>query len=46
MTPAVQRRIIDGVADEAGGRSIAELAAARDRALIAILDALKSVQSG
>jgi carnitine 3-dehydrogenase len=42
MTPAVQRRIIDGVADEAAGRSIAELAAARDRALIAILDALNS----
>jgi carnitine 3-dehydrogenase len=37
MTPAVQRRIIDGVADEAAGRSIAELAATRDRALIAIL---------
>jgi 3-hydroxyacyl-CoA dehydrogenase len=42
VTPVVQRQIIDGVADEAAGRSIAELAAARDRALIAILDALKS----
>jgi carnitine 3-dehydrogenase len=46
MTPAVQRRIIDGVADEAAGRSIAELAATRDRALIAILDALKSATAG
>jgi carnitine 3-dehydrogenase len=41
MTPAVQRKIIDGVADEAAGRSIAELAAERDRCLIAVLDAVK-----
>jgi len=41
MTPAVQRKIIDGVADEAAGRSIADLAAERDRCLIAILDAVK-----
>ena len=41
MTPAVQRKIIDGVADEAAGRSIADLAAERDRYLIAILDAVK-----
>jgi carnitine 3-dehydrogenase len=46
MTPAVQRRIIDGVADEAAGRSIADLAAKRDRALIAILDALKTAPGG
>jgi len=42
MTPAVQRQIVDGVAAEASGRSIAELAARRDRTLIAILNALKS----
>jgi carnitine 3-dehydrogenase len=41
MTPAVQRKIIDGVADEAAGRSIADLAAERDRCLIAVLDAVK-----
>jgi len=41
MTPAVQGKIIDGVADEAAGRSIADLAAERDRCLIAILDAVK-----
>jgi carnitine 3-dehydrogenase len=41
MTPAVQRQIIDGVAEEAAGRSIADLAAERDRCLIAILDAVK-----
>jgi 3-hydroxyacyl-CoA dehydrogenase len=46
MTPAVQRSIIDGVADEAAGRSIAALAATRDRALIAILDALKNAAAG
>jgi carnitine 3-dehydrogenase len=41
MTPAVQRQIINGVAKEAAGRSIADLAAERDRCLIAILDAVK-----
>jgi carnitine 3-dehydrogenase len=41
MTLAVQRKIIDGVADEAAGRSIGDLAAQRDRRLIAILDAVK-----
>jgi carnitine 3-dehydrogenase len=42
MTPALQRMIIDGVADEAAGRSIVELAAERDRCLIAVIDAIKS----
>jgi len=41
MTVEVQRKIIDGVADEAAGRSIADLAAERDRYLIAVLDAVK-----
>jgi carnitine 3-dehydrogenase len=46
MTPALQRRIIDGVAEEADGRSIADLAAERDRCLVALLDALKRCKSG
>ncbi len=41
MTAELRRKIIDGIAEEAAGRSIAELAAERDRCLIAILDALK-----
>ena len=41
MTPEVQRKIIDGVADEAAGRSIADLVSERDRYLIAVLDAVK-----
>ncbi|HKX11277.1 MAG TPA: 3-hydroxyacyl-CoA dehydrogenase NAD-binding domain-containing protein [Stellaceae bacterium] len=44
LTPEVQKKIIDGVADEAGGRSIPELAAERDRCLIAILEALKAAR--
>lgn len=42
MTAAVQRRLVEGVAEEAAGRSIAELAQHRDQALIALLGALKS----
>jgi carnitine 3-dehydrogenase len=41
LTPALQQKIIDGVAEEAAGRSIPELAAERDRCLIAVLEALK-----
>jgi carnitine 3-dehydrogenase len=41
MTPEVQRLIIDGVTAEAAGRSIADLAAERDRRLIALLEALQ-----
>ncbi len=37
LTPAVQKIIIDGVADETGGRSMAELRRWRDRKLIEIL---------
>ncbi len=39
LTPEVQAKIIEGVAEEAGGRSIRELEERRDRAL---LDMLKS----
>ncbi len=44
LTPEVQQKIIDGVADEAAGRTIPELAAERDRCLISILEALKSAR--
>lgn len=44
LTPEVQKKIIDGVADQAAGRSIPELAAERDRCLIAILEALKAAR--
>ena len=44
LTPAVQKQIIDGVAEEAAGRDIPELAAERDRCLIAILEALKTAR--
>jgi 3-hydroxyacyl-CoA dehydrogenase len=44
LTPAVQKQIIDGVAEEAAGRGIPELAAERDRCLIAILEALKTAR--
>lgn len=46
LTPEVQKKIIDGVADEADGRTIPELAAERDRCLIAILEALKTARAG
>jgi carnitine 3-dehydrogenase len=46
MTPEVQRRIIDGVAAEAAGRSVADLAAERDRCLVAILETLKGAKDG
>jgi carnitine 3-dehydrogenase len=46
VTPEVQRQIIDGVTAEAAGRSIADLAAARDRCLIALLQALDSCRKG
>lgn len=45
MTPAVRRKIVDGVAEEASGRSIAELAAQRDRALIAVLNAIRKAET-
>jgi carnitine 3-dehydrogenase len=44
LTPALQKKIIDGVADEAAGRDIPTLAAERDKCLIAILEALKQAR--
>ncbi|RZN09781.1 3-hydroxyacyl-CoA dehydrogenase, partial [Bordetella pertussis] len=41
LTPALQRKLIQGVAAEAGQRSIAELSATRDAQLTAILAILR-----
>jgi carnitine 3-dehydrogenase len=40
MTAELQQKLINGVGDEAAGRSVEELAAERDRRLIALLRAL------
>jgi 3-hydroxyacyl-CoA dehydrogenase len=40
LSPEIRSRIVDGVADAVGGRSIPELAAERDSRLLAILAAL------
>ena len=37
---ATRRALVDGVRDEAAGRSVAELEAERDRALVAMLKLL------
>jgi len=42
LTPEVQKLIVDGVDEEAAGRGIPELAAERDRCLVAILEALET----
>lgn len=42
LTPDVRAALVAGIAEEAAGRSVAELAAARDRATIAILNSLRS----
>jgi carnitine 3-dehydrogenase len=41
LTPALKQKIIDGVRAEAAGRSIGELAAARDRILLDILEGIR-----
>ena len=46
LTPSVCGKIIDGISREAGGRTIAELAAERDRNLVAVLKARKPGPSG
>jgi 3-hydroxyacyl-CoA dehydrogenase len=40
LTPEVRRAVIDGVSEATAGRSVSDLAAARDRRLLAILAAL------
>jgi carnitine 3-dehydrogenase len=44
LTTALQEQIINGVEEEADGKTTAELAAERDRSLIAILEALKAAR--
>lgn len=46
LTPALQRKIIDGVAAEATGRLIPELAAERDRILLKVLEAVRDKDIG
>jgi carnitine 3-dehydrogenase len=46
LTPELQRRIIDGVAAEADGRSTVELAAERDRILLKVLEAVRDKDMG
>ena len=41
LTPEVRRQLIEGVAEEAAGRTIPELARDRDAKLVAILEALQ-----
>lgn len=41
MTPAFEQALIDGVEAEAGGKPMAEMAADRDRRLVAILEGLR-----
>jgi 3-hydroxyacyl-CoA dehydrogenase len=41
LTPDVQRRIIDGVAEEAAGRDVATLARWRDEKLVALLNVVE-----
>jgi hypothetical protein len=41
LTPDLQRKLIDGVAAAADGRSIADLAQRRDRILLDILEVLQ-----
>jgi hypothetical protein len=41
LTPDVQKKLIDSVHDEAGSRSIAELAAERDEVLLGLIELRK-----
>lgn len=42
LTPAIRQKLVAGVLAEAGGRSLAELAAQRDQALLALLAARRA----
>ena len=46
LTPELQRKIVDGVAAEADGRSIPELAEERDRVLLKVLEAVRDKDMG
>lgn len=45
LTDEVKQKIIAGVAEEAGGRSVPDLAAQRDKTLLALLKALEASRS-
>ncbi len=44
LTPRLRQDVIDGCDDEADGRSIAELVAARDAAIIAVRQAIEGIE--
>jgi carnitine 3-dehydrogenase len=46
LTPALQEKLVTGIADEAQGRSTAELAAERDRILLKVLEAVRDKDMG
>ena len=46
LTPELQRKLVDGVAAEADGRSIADLAGERDRILLKVLEAVRDKDMG
>jgi carnitine 3-dehydrogenase len=46
LGPEVQEKLVEGVTEEAAGRSIAELEQMRDRFLLAILRLRKEMQDG
>lgn len=46
LTDDVKQTLIEGVADEVAGKSVPELAATRDRRLMAVLKALKDSEEG
>lgn len=46
LTEELRERMVDGCAEAAGGRSVAELVAQRDRALIAVMRAVDGVRGG
>ena len=46
LTPELQERMVQGTRAQAGGRSVRELERRRDEGLVAILEALRSVELG
>ena len=46
LTEDLKRQLIDGVAQEAGGRGVSELETQRDAALIALIEAMRRLPNG
>ena len=44
LTPQLRNRMVDGCNQMAGDRHFADMAAARDRGIVAILNAIKEVE--